>query len=186
VLPNIEEKVTIKYVISDPSTYLYFNNLRPIPGDNTNYEFSEPNINWIDKWHWITNWDSNCSSYNSWRYGLDHLRGYYEHHLRTEEDLNKVITRFQFSNVVYLIGMNDTLNCHLHPFDNCEDNELATYCQAMLQGDNRLDRALKYKAYLTLFYKRPVHRIVFSPNVPHDPVKMLYSNPGKCVVLGVC
>jgi hypothetical protein len=34
----------------------------------------------------------------------------------------------------------------------CTDNDLATYCQAMLQGDNRLDRFLKWKHYITDYY----------------------------------
>lgn len=184
ILPNIEDKTSIKYIVSDPSTYLYFNNLRPIP--DTTFEFAVPNIDWLGKWNWISGWSNNCTSYNSWRYGLEHLKGYYEHHLKTEEDVRRVINQFQYTDVIYLVGADDILNCRLHPFDSCYDNELATYCQAMLQGDNRVDRALKYKAYLTLLYKKPVHQIIFAPNVPHDAVKMLYSDVGKCVVFGIC
>lgn len=44
--------------------------------------------------------------------------------------------------------MNDSRNCKLQSIHDCNDNELATYCEAMVQGENRLDRFEKWKAYI--------------------------------------
>jgi len=96
------------------------------------------------------------------------------------------IVGFENRNIVYLAGTNDIENCHLNTHDGCEDNELATYCQAMLQGNNRLDRIIKWKAYLRLLYGRDVHPLVFALGVEHDPVKMVFSPTGRCVIFGTC
>jgi hypothetical protein len=83
----------------------------------------------------------------------------------------------------------------------CNDNELATYCQAMLQGDNRLDRILKWREYLNYFYsnrqdslqpegdiyqEQDVHKVVFAEGVVHDPVQMIKTDIWRCVVLLLC
>ena len=56
----------------------------------------------------------------------------------------------------------------------------------MLQGDTRLDRALKYKAYLRRLYGREVHRLEFVEGVQHDAPALLASGQGMCVVFGCC
>lgn len=67
------------------------------------------------------------------------------------------------------------------------DNDLATYCPAMLQGNNRLDRLLKWKMYLTNYYeKENIHNVVFANGIMHDPVQMLKSVKGKCVIFNIC
>jgi hypothetical protein len=89
--------------------------------------------------------------------------------------------------VQFLIGLNDSINCKLAPptsigipvspesldsalrirrslqavpatTPGCNDNELATYCPAMLQGDNRYDRFIKWRNYINHFY----HHIIYS------------------------
>ena len=41
---------------------------------------------------------------------------------------------FQYLDLTYLLGTADDVNCKLEGTPNCDDHELATYCQAMLQG----------------------------------------------------
>ena len=41
---------------------------------------------------------------------------------------------FKNRNIIYLAGTSDTVNCQLDGYNGCNDNELATYCEAMLQG----------------------------------------------------
>lgn len=72
---------------------------------------------------------------------------------------------------------------------HCQDNELVTSCSAMLQGGNRLDRAIKYWSYLAYFYhgrSGHQHRLVFAPNVGHDPLAMMTSTQGRCQIFGLC
>ena len=57
----------------------------------------------------------------------------------------------------------------------------------MLQGNNRLDRILKWKMYLNYFYSNDnIHNVVFAEGVVHDPVQMLKSLQGKCVIFNIC
>ena len=94
---------------------------------------------------------------------------------------------FPSRDVTYLVGTEDTLNCKLTNYPGCVDNDLATYCPAMLQGNNRLDRILKWKMYLNFFYNDDnIHNVVFAEGVVHDPVQMLKSIQGKCVIFNVC
>ena len=85
------------------------------------------------------------------------------------------------------MGTEDTSNCKLKWYPGCCDNDLATYCPAMLQGNNRLDRILNWKIYLEKMYGTDnVHNVVFAEGVVHDPVQMLKSLKGKCVIFNVC
>lgn len=56
----------------------------------------------------------------------------------------------------------------------------------MLQGENRLDRFLKYRAYLQELFQRQMRRVHFVVGVSHDPVAMLQSDVAKCHVLDYC
>ena len=47
----------------------------------------------------------------------------------------------------------------------------------MLQGDNRLDRMLKWMQYLKWYYQRDVHAMRVAPGVGHDPVQVRLSSP---------
>ena len=41
----------------------------------------------------------------------------------------------------------------------------------MLQGDNRMDRMLKWVKYLEQYFGHKVHSLLMAKDVPHDPVK---------------
>ena len=89
---------------------------------------------------WITGWSvdcatsSCCSEYNEWRFGLDKLSGYYAHHFGINPwARGQLIADFATRDITYLVGTEDTANCKINAFPGCNDNELATYCPAMLQ-----------------------------------------------------
>lgn len=111
----------------------------------------------------------------------------------------------------YLVGLNDSANCNLQNFSigdhrPCNDNELATYCQAMVQGSNRFDRFMKWKNYLEIVYdpnnldSETISRennyssairgtnsaYYLVKNVSHDAIEMLKSRAAKCVIFGHC
>jgi hypothetical protein len=198
--------IEIKTVVGDMSSFFYFDARRPF--SNGTDGFGIPSAEWIRPWQndsrgrrWIDNWDKNCANYNDWRFGFDHLDGYFLHHsLHNNHFRQSLIAEFPFRNIQFLVGLNDSLNCKLFPYkpttplaaadiagspatslrsvvpldvpnpssaanptdtellSQCNDNELATYCQAMLQGKNRLDRFLKWRDYINLFY----HRVIYS------------------------
>jgi hypothetical protein len=41
--------------------------------------------------------------------------------------------------------------------------------------------------YLSQYYHSDnIHKIVFAEGVVHDPVQMVHSNKGKCVIFNIC
>ena len=190
----------VRVIISDPSTFLYLDARRPYT--NGSFGFGVPTgvlgqpSSWlpsrwarseIDGSPWLPIWNESCANFNSFRYGLDRVEGYYkDHHADRPAVRDAIIAALPSADITYLVGSDDTANCHLEGHNGCNDNELATYCQAMLQGANRLDRVLKWKAYLKHFYGREVHRMAFVEGVQHDALALLSSGLGRCVVFGAC
>ena len=189
VMPNYQYNnplATIQYIISDPSTFLYFNEQRPY--SNGSDGFAIPNWSWLQHtWNtdtetqlpWLTSWNRECEAYNDWRYGFQNLVGYAKEYFASEVRISTAILAYAERNIVYLMGTKDSCNCKLNAEEiscedvtgRCVDNEMATYCQSMLQGTDRMDRMRKYVAYLRMFYGRPVHSLVYAQDIPHDPVK---------------
>lgn len=101
---------------------------------------------------------------------------------------NRLCAAFPGRDLHLLIGLNDSLNCKLPGAgEGCQDNDLATYCPAMLQGANRLDRFLKWRDYLEAFYHlNNTIDYTFVKNIAHDAVAMLRSDAAKCVVFKYC
>ena len=163
-----------------------------------------PNDTWITNWRtradgteWIKGWSTECRTngskqpccdeYNDWRYGFNNMNGYYRYQFNLDINAaSNLIANFQNLDITYLVGTDDNVNCDLSNPVGCNDNDLATYCPAMLQGDNRLDRALNWQAYLLHVYKRPVHRLFNALGVAHDPVQMLRSTSSRCAIFNVC
>lgn len=137
-----------------------------------------------------------------------------------------LLAQLPHRNIHFLVGLNDSLNCklqsqtiaadHSNTISKCDDNELATYCQAMLQGENRLDRFEKWRAYVNSFYSSSgeaagaiiqatqqdlwLHNNVTSGgretglhnkvwyvrDVAHDPLAMLHSQEAHCMIFQYC
>lgn len=186
---------SVQYVVGDVSSYLYFDARRPLINGSSGY--AVPTADWLEasSWRtdasgkpWISSWNSSCSGFNNWRYGLDRLSGYYAFHAASRPDFRTdLINAFPARNMHFLIGLNDSLNCKLSAFPGCMDNDLATNCQAMLQGNNRLDRFIKWKDYLeTYFHLNNTILYSYVKDITHDPVAMLASPAAKCVVFKHC
>ena len=188
--PGAQRRVKINFVVSDPSTYLYLDNTRPFT--NGSYGFGVPDgPSWLSpRWsEWLPTWNESCANYNVWRYGFDRLEGYYDHYRAGNKAVREsILANFPLLDMTYLVATNDYQNCRLGREKNslaCNDNELATYCQAMLQGENRLDRAVKWHAYLRHLYGREVHSMRYVEGVDHDPLGCIASSVGKCVIFGL-
>ena len=139
---SFSSNISIQYLISNPSSYLYFNDLRPLYNHNG---FGIPNPAWLrDEWKydsnnytWIPHWTNSCTHYNHWRFGLENLRGYAKD-FSIKVNISEAIQSYARKNIVYIMGTNDRCNCKLNsssafcPVDSlgtCHDNDLATYCQ---------------------------------------------------------
>jgi hypothetical protein len=141
-LDTVNAFVRLSFVISDPSSYVYFTNERPT-GDGKG--FNIPDSSWMkSEWNsssgdgnssWITTWDPACAKFNNWRFGFDNVIGYAREYFN-KFDYSSAISAYSKRDITYLIGREDTCNCKLNAFEEkclddagvCHDFELATYC----------------------------------------------------------
>jgi hypothetical protein len=148
------ENNPIRYVVSNPSSYLYFNEERVVPG--TLDQFAVPDA-------------SSCPSYNDYKYGLD---GELNDYLETT-GIDRIRSQYLSREVVYLLGGADT---------DPNDDSLDTDCEAMLQGSQRLERGTIYYNYLQDYYGSAVlntHTKSVVPGVGHDHQQMFDSVFGR-------
>jgi hypothetical protein len=110
----------------------------------SNVTFGKPDASW-NIWQktargkpWITSFDDDCYDYNSWRYGVDRLSGYYRYLThKNSHRLKEAIEKFQHSEITYIAGTDDVQNCKVRTYPHCEDGYISNVCDGMLQGDNR-------------------------------------------------
>ena len=80
--------IRVRYVVSNPSTYLYLGPERAVPGLLSVFELPDA---------------TDCSNYNDWHYGLNNLNTYMSR-LSMEEIRNQLVSR----DVVIFVGSADT------------------------------------------------------------------------------
>ena len=165
VLNNIDgplrrDGLALRYVIANPSSYLYLSNERPRP-DGKGYAPYERGI---------------CPTYNQYKYGPDKLPAY-----SRETDESKLFVRYAARDVTYLLGGAD---------NNPEDRLLDKTCGAEAQGATRLARGTGYAQYeqvLAARGARPValHRRAFEvAGIGHNSKSMFGSVCGTQALLG--
>ena len=140
-LNQMDIKVT--YIPISPSSYLYFNTVRPIGSNN---EFIDLSLNQKNQ----------CPSYNNYKYGMEGLNSYF-----SKINYNFIINNYRKQRMIYIVGKKDTKR----------DIFLDKSCAADLQGKQRLERATDYFQYLHLFYAKklsPEQRILLIDGATHD------------------
>jgi hypothetical protein len=111
--------VPISYIVSNPSSYAYFDASRPAGDPNATFRsFSDAR---------------NCTTYNHWPYGFEGRTGYASK--LSDDELKKQLASRP---VVYLLGELDILP--LGGFDSS--------CPAMAQGPTRLARGENFTKYV--------------------------------------
>ena len=114
--------VPIRYVVANPSSYAYLDAMRPAADGSGPRNFND---------------GRNCTTYNSWPYGLEHRTGYTSS--ETDDQLKKQLAARP---VTYLLGEIDILP--LGGFDGS--------CPAMAQGPTRLARGQAFAKYVNEKY----------------------------------
>jgi pimeloyl-ACP methyl ester carboxylesterase len=138
----------VRYVVANPSSYLYFDPQRPIAGGA---DFAiPPNA-------------ADCA-YDRYKFGLQRRNAYMN--AATGAGLTE---RYRRRDVVYLLGDMDT-----DPYHRSLDKR----CAAAAQGLTRFARGNAYKAYLDRFQAPHSHRLLVVPGVAHNGRKMLTSKAG--------
>lgn len=165
VLNNLDgalrrDGLTLRYVIANPSSYLYLANERP-RADGKGYAPYERGI---------------CPTYNQYKYGTDKLPAY-----ARETDDATLFVRYAARDVVYLLGGAD---------NNPEHRLLDKACGAEAQGATRLARGTGYVQYEHVLAARggkPVtlrHSAFEVGGVGHDGKRMFGSICGVRALLG--
>ena len=158
--PLRRDGVALRYVVANPSSYLYLTNERPRP-DGKGYAPYERGI---------------CPTYNQYKYGTDKLPAYAH-----DADDAKLFVRYAARDVTYLLGGAD---------NNPEHRLLDKTCGAEAQGATRLARGTAYLQYERIVAARgakPVtlHRAGFEvTGVGHENKGMFSSVCGARALLG--
>lgn len=150
--------ISVRYIVSSPSSYLYFNEKRWVRG--THYEFTVQN--------------NECQGFNDYGYGFLNPYRYHKDNGGAEAMLKRYPTR----NVVYLIGEKD---------NSTSDQSLSTTCASMLQGKQRLERGQVYYAYLAdCFGSEITQRHIFGiiPDSGHNSATIMDSTLGRKYIFG--
>jgi hypothetical protein len=138
--------VPMRYVVSNPSSYVYLDALR-LPREfhcDTKGKCEEEFRTYTDR--------RNCTTYNDWMHGLDKLKGY-----AAAFSADQIREQYLERPVTYLMGELDTLP--IAGFDSS--------CISMAQGPSRFDRAKAYFAHVTKL-KAKDHTFVPVPLCGHN------------------
>jgi pimeloyl-ACP methyl ester carboxylesterase len=145
--------VTRRFVIANPSSYLYFDGRRPDDAGLRQLSADEVAL---------------CPAYDQYKYGLQNRYAFLA-------ALDEIALKQQYSrsDVRYLLGERDT---------STTSSSLDTGCEAALQGAHRLQRGQRYYDHLDDVLGAEVHerhqlRVV--PGVGHDGRGMLTSTAGR-------
>ncbi len=153
--------IRLRYIVSNPSSYVYFTEKRPVPGEPG--VFAEPDD---------ATEDAN-PAFHLYKYGVDELPLYWQH-----TGLERAMAQYENRNVIYLLGEDDNDPNH---------GSLDTRGGAMLQGPTRLQRGLNYFRYMGHLFGDGVyrhHRIAIVPGVGHSSGGVFASDAGKFYLFG--
>ena len=146
------DRIHVQYVVSSPSSYMYFSEERPI--SNSLERFSVPN-------------EAYCPGYNEYKYGLDGLNKY-----MADIGSSTLEANYKSRNVVIFLGDKDTSRDEMF-FDDS--------CSADLQGYNRVDRGLAFWHHAMQVFgdgQRRRHTLKVAPGVDHNAEDMIQSPCG--------
>jgi len=158
--------IHIRYVIANPSSYVYFSPERPELKPKGEFTFATPS--------------KTCSGdYNRWKYGVLNPPPY-----AAAEDFKEVENRYIRREVVYLLGTKDTDPNHPALDKSCPGED---------EGPYRFFRGKAYFRYLQIRHpeltrESAPQKLWAVPGVEHDGEKMLNSQCGLAALFdtGVC
>ena len=155
----IERGIAIRYVVANPSSYVYFDELRPSAAET--FEPSDA---------------TRCPHFNDWKYGLVNAPAYAK--LGVDGiSATTLEAAYARRDVVTLLGGDD---CDpLHP-------ALDTSCAANAQGRHRLERGRAYTRYMQMRHADALqHRHFEIPGVGHDGTGIFTSAHGLSALFDV-
>ena len=152
----MQSGVHVRYVIANPSSYVYFSPERPVLNPGAAFTFALP--------------AKTCyAKYDKWKYGINEPPPYVG-----DASFTDLEQRYLRRDVIYLLGTNDIDPNH---------PALDKTCSAEVEGPYRFFRGKAYFAYLEsrhpdLAQPSASQQLWFVPGVEHDGEKMLNSTCG--------
>jgi len=147
--------IQVRYIISNPSSYLYFNEERRVEGTLDKFAVPSPAVR------------ASCPKWNDYGYGLRDLNSYMQ-----AVGIARIREQYRQREVIYLLGSED---------NDPNAPGLDKNCPAMLQGLHRFERGLIYYNYIQHYYGPSIvskHTKVIIPNVGHNAYRMVNSACG--------
>jgi pimeloyl-ACP methyl ester carboxylesterase len=150
-----QREIHVRFVVANPSSYLYFSPERPRVKDGE-FAFAPPA-------------DTCSDRYNRWKYGLLDTPPYV-----AASSIGQIEQQYVARDVIYLLGTVDTDPNH---------PELDKSCSGELEGPFRFFRGKAYFRYLQLRHPELTtalspQRLWLVPGVDHDGARMLESGCG--------
>lgn len=191
---------SVRFFVSNPSSYVYFNDIRPLeecrPLDSSYEEnclkYSIPDSMSLES-------SLECRRYNRYKYGIlkvDPLNRYLTK--AANRSTFDMIGNYTQKEILYVLGNWDVCNCKSEGFDNnqticyplkddastcldtypdSKENALDSNCQAMLQGSHRFQRGLNFLNYLKyLCGGEYVNHYAIVDKMEHDSAMYFKSN----------
>jgi hypothetical protein len=147
-MPNLLTKYNFRFIVMNPSTYLYLDNRRPLVFGG--------------KLAFVKTDSVGCEVFDEYPRGMKKLNPY-----ASKIGAETIKKQFLSRDVVFILGGNDV---------NINDSSLDKSCGGNLQGRFRLERGQFFYEYIQLFSpNKKVHQIAVVPNVAHDGDKMVNS-----------
>ena len=159
--------VRIRYVVSNPSSYLYLDDQRPHFDGSSGFGEPYHTCSGPTCLYWNPGFAGSpvCpSAYNEWRYGLEDLNNY-----AGAIGAATIGDRLRSRNVTVLVGTLDN-DPHAEDLDNT--------CPGKLQGPNRYDRGHTFLDYMDERFPGHRHWIVNVDNAGHSPFEMFVAPLG--------
>jgi pimeloyl-ACP methyl ester carboxylesterase len=155
--------VHVRYVIANPSSYVYFSSDRPLPGGG----FGPGSFGPFEG-------AKKCSGYDKWKYGVNDPPPYIGDTSFTDLE-NTYVKR----DVIYLLGEKD-----IDPNHPALDKS----CMGEAEGPYRLERGMDYFHYMQLRHPGMTQQLWTVPGVAHDGDAMFNSACGLAAIFdqGVC
>lgn len=146
--------VSVRYVVSDPGSWLYFDRLRPQPVVDWRSCSQEKGCDFT----WTEVNDDSCPNLNHWKYGLENIPAFHD---QTRETVRQ---RYAAADITYIEGEKDTGSAP-GAFYKILDKS----CAAQAQGPYRLQRGIAYAAYDRRFIAPGAKRQLLTvPGCAHD------------------
>ncbi len=148
------QHLPVRFVAANAASYLYFTASRMVVNkENGKQSFGSPDA-------------TACPTYNLYPYGLESLNEY-----GRRAGVNAVKLGYVSRAVIYLVGEQAALG------DRMPDGS----CAALLEGPDRVSRAMNYNLYLNMIFGEAAHKLqkfITIPKAGYDPAALFGSRCG--------